>query len=516
MKPKLMTSDVRRKEAVLPEILRTRSRSHLLVLIIILAPTASALAQQRIVTGTVTSTSDGQTLPGVNVVVKGTTTGTVTDTNGMYTIALSDDKNTLIYSFVGFETREIAVGQRSTVGVSLVPSISQLSEVTVTGTGVPVERRKLAFAVESVSTNQLAPVPTASIDQALVGRIPGAQISSINGTPGSEISILLRGINTINRGTMPMILVDGVQMGATLLSSIDPNTIEKVEVIQGASAATIYGAQGANGVIQLFTKKGKAGKMNIDLSFGISTSEFLNVGGLRKAQLHGFTTNQNNEVINPGDGSVLTQNDTTLLYSGNVGYNVFDTATNVNKSYDRNLQYYDHFKMFFKPAITTNYSLAISGGGDNIDYNVAVSKMRQESNFRNDGYLDRTNFALNLGAQVANGLRVRSVTQLIYNYNTINIWDKQDFGRNGNVLYLLTSRPFADFAKKDPDGNYGVNFGAAAGVNQFNPYYEFQYASSLDKKIDVLQNLNLTYSFPKYVEFDHVVWYKFSDAEFQT
>jgi TonB-dependent starch-binding outer membrane protein SusC len=460
------------------------------------------VAQVVTISGRVTDAATTEPVPGVNVILKGTKQGTVTDISGYYKIVAEGFGGTLVFSFMGMETQEVKIDRQSPIDVRLKSDITQLSEIVVTGTGVPTEKRKLAFAVESVGTEKLAPVPTVSIDQALVGRIAGAQISSINGTPGSEISILLRGINTINRGTMPMILVDGVQMGVTLLSSIDPNTIEKVEVIQGASAATIYGAQGANGVIQLFTKKGKAGKMNIDFSFGMSTNEFLNVGGLRKAKLHGFTTNQNNEVINPGDGSVLSQNDTTLLYSGNVGYNAFDTATNVNKPYDRNLQYFDHLKIFFKPAVITNYSIVISGGGDNIDYNVAMSKMRQESNFRNDGYLDRTNFAVNLGAQVAKGLRLRSVTQLIYNYNTINIWDKQDFAINGNFLPLLTSRPFADFAKKDLDGNYGANFGAAAGVVQFNPYYEFQYASSLDKKIDVIQNLNFSYSFPKYVELD--------------
>ena len=467
---------------------------------VLLFLTTIAAAQE--VTGRVTDATTGDPVPGVNVLVKGTTNGTVTGISGNYKINTGGTTGLLVFSFMGMKSEEIRLGQQTNINVSLEPDIKQLSEIIVTGTGVPTEKRKLAFAVESVATEKLSPVPTASIDQALVGRIAGAQITSINGTPGSEISIVLRGINTLNRGTMPMILLDGAQMGATFLSSIDPNTIEKVEVIQGASAASIYGAQGANGVIQLFTKKGKAGKMNIDMSFGMGASEFLNVGGLRKAQLHGFTTNQNNEVINPGDGSVLTQDSATLIYSGNVGYNAFDTATKVDKPYDANLKYFDHFKMCFRPATTTNYSIAISGGGDNMDYSIALSKMRQESNFRNDGYLDRTNLVVNVGAQVAKGLRLRAVTQLIYNYNTINIWDKQDFGRSGNFGPLLTSRPFADFTKKDLDGNYGANFGAAAGVNQFNPFYEFQYASSLDKKIDLLQNLNLSYSFPKYVDVD--------------
>ncbi|HMG90023.1 MAG TPA: TonB-dependent receptor plug domain-containing protein, partial [Chryseolinea sp.] len=260
--------------------------------IIIFIATPGYSQQQRLITGKVTHKNDGIGLPGVNVVLKGTAIGTATDVNGSYTLSIGESSGVLIFSFVGFETHEIVVGGRSTVDVLLVPNITQLSEVTITGTGVPVERRKLAFAVESVTSSQLPATPTSSLDQALIGRIPGAQISSIDGTPGAEMSIMLRGINTINRGTMPMIMVDGVQMGATLISSIDVSTIDKVEVIQGAAASSIYGAQGANGVIQIFTKRGKAGKMAIDFTAGWSRSEQLNVGGLRKGMYHAFDTNE--------------------------------------------------------------------------------------------------------------------------------------------------------------------------------------------------------------------------------
>ena len=486
-----------------------------LVLGCVLMLSLSAVAQDRLVQGKVISAEDNAPIPGVNIVSKRKAVGTVSDANGNYSLQVATSITHLVFSFIGFKTIEVELGERSVLDVSLEVDVTQLSEIVVTGTGVPTEKRKLAFAVESVSAEKLPVVPTASIDQALVGRIPGAQISSINGTPGSEMSIVLRGINTINRGTMPMILVDGVQMGATLLSSIDPNTIEKVEVIQGAAAATIYGAQGANGVIQIFTKKGKSGKINIDFSFGYGTNEMLNVGGLDKARHHGFTTNYKNEVTVAGDTStLLTQDPATLLYNGNVGIDMLSPSSKWNKPYDQNLKYIDHLKIFFKPSNVYNASIAVSGGGENTDYSISLSQTKHESTFNGGGYNERTNLSLNLGTRLAKGLQLRSITQLIYNHNTVNVWEKQDFGSFGagiNFLSILQTRPFADYEKKDVDGNYGASYGEATSVNQFNPFYQWQYTNTVDDRIDILQNFNLTYSFPEYVQVELLYGINYQD-----
>jgi TonB-linked SusC/RagA family outer membrane protein len=457
-------------------------------------------AQDRVLTGVVRSKDDNQSLPGVNVLVKGTSKGTVTDLDGNYNLAVSDPAPTLVFSFVGMKSLEVEVDERAVIDIQLESDTQQLSEIIVTGTGVPVDKRNLAFAAESTTTDKLPPVPTASIDQSLVGRIAGAQISSVTGTPGAEVNILLRGINSINTTTQPMILVDGIQMGATSMSGIDPNSIEKVEVIQGAAASTIYGAQGANGVIQLFTKRGKNGKTRIEFSSGVSMGEILNVGGLRKAQLHSFKTNANNEVIDPATGRPISLNDTTLLYD-NLAWDISDTAR-TDKPFDRNLRYVDHFKMFFKPAMTYTARLGISGGGEYSDYNVSISKVRQESNFNPGTYNDRTNFTLNLGLEVMKGLHLRSVTQLIHTINTIDFYEKPDFGGNGNEFLLFNTRPFVDFSKRDIEGNYGSYFGRATGANALNPFYEHQYTSTSDKRLDVLQNIDITYSPSGHFDFE--------------
>lgn len=458
-----------------------------------------AWAQERLITGKVTSTEDGTALPGVNVVLKGTTNGTVTGSDGSYSLNVPAAGGTLVFSFIGFQTQESAIGDRATIDVSMGSDVQQLSEIVVTGTGVATEKRKLAIAVESVTSDKLPAAPTASIDQALVGKIAGAQISSVDGTPGANINILLRGVNSLNRSSSPMILVDGVQMGATNLNSIDLNTIDRVEVVQGAAAATIYGAQGANGVIQLFTKRGKAGKINIDISSSIAQNTLLNVGNVRKASLHNFATNANGELVD-GSGNVISINPNTFTYTGNVVYNALDPNGKFDKPYAANLPYIDHFAKYLQSANTINNSVSVSGAGEKSDFAISASNNNQQSNFKGDGYNDRTNFTSNLGFQIAKGLQVRSITQLVYTKNTINFFNQPGFG-GGSVIYnLLNTRPFVDYDLKDQDGNYGYRMGDAAGVNGRNPNYRYQYSSRVDNKVDVLQSFAATYQFPKYVE----------------
>jgi TonB-linked SusC/RagA family outer membrane protein len=462
--------------------------------------TSVAWAQERAVSGKITSIEDGSVIPGVNVVLKGTTNGTTTDAQGAYRLNVPSSGGILVFSFIGLKGEEISIGDRTIVDVALGLDVMQLSEIVVTGTGVATEKRKLAIAVESVSADKLPAAPTASIDQALVGKIAGAQISSIDGTPGGNINILLRGVNSINRGTSPMIMIDGVQMGATSLNAIDLNTIDRVEVIQGAAAATIYGAQGANGVIQLFTKKGKSGKMNVDISSGISSNELINSGNLRQAQLHNFATNPTTGSLVDGSGSDILFDPNTMTYSANVVYNALDPTGKANKPYAGNQQFQDYFKTYLVKANTYNNSISLSGGKDKSDYSISLSNNHQQSNFKGDGYNDRTNITTNLGFEIVKGLELRSITQMVYTKNTINYFNTQGYGGGGVIFRLLNSRPFADYEQTDADGNYGLNYGGAVGANATSPNYRYQMAKRADNKVDILQSFAATYKFPKFVE----------------
>jgi TonB-linked SusC/RagA family outer membrane protein len=455
-------------------------------------------AQERSITGKVVAAEDGSAIPGVNVLVKGTLTGTTTNADGKYTITAPSDA-TLVFSFIGLVTQEVQLGNRTEVNVSLGADVTTLSEVVVTGVGVATDKRKLGISVESVTAKDLPAAPTASIDQALVGKIAGAQISSSSGTPGADVNIVLRGINTINRGTAPIVLIDGIQVAATNLNTIDLSSIERVEVVQGAASATIYGAQGANGVIQLFTKKGKNGKIMVDFSSSVARNTYLNIGDVRKAKYHAFETDANNTVLTAlPDGSriPLAFDPVTLRYNGNVIYNPLSVTSVLDKKYDQNLQYYDHFDLMFNPANTYNNSISVSGGSEKADFSLSVSNNNQESNIVNNGSLSRTNLTSNVGVNLYKGLTFRSITQLAYTKSTLKTRDR-------TILYSVNNaRPFANFGQKDPDGDYGNYFGDAVGVNHDNPLYFQQYTQPKDNKVDIIQNFNLNYKFAKFLELD--------------
>lgn len=471
------------------------NKNLLMIFLLTFLTTASLFAQDKKVTGKLTSSEDGSGLPGVTVSVKGTSKGTQTDVNGAYSISVPNSA-TLVFTFVGLNPQSIQVGNKSVIDVILSTDTRQLSEVVVTGTGSAIDKRSTAIDVQAITAKNLPSVPGASVDQALVGKIAGAQISSGNGMPGQPVNIVLRGINTINRGTTPMILLDGVELGSTDLNSIDLNVVERVEVIQGAAAATIYGAQGANGVIQLFSKKGKAGKVNVDFSSSVISGTPLNVGGLRKADMHGFKTNANNEVVG-GSGKPLSLDPEYGSYAENLLFASTDPTVQINKPYNKNLKYYDHFGMFFVNTVNYNNSLSISGGAEKSDYNLTLSNSDNAGPFKNIGGLNRTNLTANLGFELVKGLKLRSITQLVHTNNTIN-----DATGRSIIYSVFNSRPFADYEFKDKDGNYPVYFGDAVGVNGANPNFVNFYTKTLTNTIDVNQSLNLNYEVNKFLSLD--------------
>lgn len=453
-----------------------------------------ALAQTKEVRGKVTD-ANGIPVSGVSIVERGSRKGTVTDANGEFRLQVAEGAS-LQVSSVGYDTQSVTVGASSTLDISLSTSSQSLSEVVVTGVGVATSKRKLGIAVESVSGDKLPKTPAASVDQALVGKIAGAQISSVNGSPGARTNILLRGINTLNRGTAPMIMLDGIEVKATDLNSLDVSSIERVEVVQGAASATLYGAQGANGVIQLFSRKGKMGRTRIDFSSSVASNELLNIGNVSKSRFHSFTTNANGEVTG-GSGNPLFFDPELSAYEENVRVNLIDPNALQNKPYDKNLLYYDHYKMFFQRSTTFNNSVSISGAREKVDFNLSLSDNRQNTNFKGNGYYARSNLVSNIGMEIAKNLRLRSITQLVYTDNS----QLDPDGRT--IVYALNnSRPFANYDYKSPDGNYGAYFGDATGVNGYNPNYQNQYGRVKDDKIDIVQSFNLNFKPVRFLELD--------------
>jgi TonB-dependent SusC/RagA subfamily outer membrane receptor len=252
---------------------------------------SSAWAQERTVSGRVTSTEDGSALPGVNVVIKGTTNGTVTDADGNYKLSVPSSGGSLIFSFIGLQSQEVAIGDRSTVDVSLSLDVTQLSEVVVTAQGIQRDQKALGFATTTISSAALAEKPQTDVGRALQGKTPGVLVLNSSGLSGSGSRINIRGFSSISGDTQPLWVVDGVpintqsndisssfqdgQVSPSRFLDIDPNNIESMTVLRGLSATTTYGSQGRNGVILVTTKTGsKKGVGSNSFSGSVSQSYF--------------------------------------------------------------------------------------------------------------------------------------------------------------------------------------------------------------------------------------------------
>ncbi|MFI5133077.1 MAG: SusC/RagA family TonB-linked outer membrane protein [Chitinophagales bacterium] len=242
----------------------------LLLVITMLIAGLSVTWAQRNITGRVTDSKDGSPLNGVNVTVKGTRTGTTTDADGHFRISASANA-VLVFTIVGFEDTEVTPGD-GPVNVSMKLSLQILQEVVLTGYTVQ-NKRQSAGSVSKLKGDEIKLQPLGSFDKALQGRVPGLLSLSQSGQPGSSAEVTIRGKGSINGSTTPLYIVDGVQVNAADFSTFNPADIESFNILKDASATSIYGSRGANGVIVITTKRGAAGKTRIDYDFQYGYSQ---------------------------------------------------------------------------------------------------------------------------------------------------------------------------------------------------------------------------------------------------
>ena len=238
------------------------------LLLLLLSLTVVTVEAQIQVSGHITQQADNAPAIGVTVMVQGTTTGTVSDFDGQYTITVPDRNAVLVFSYTGFATQEWTVGDRNSIDVSLEESVSQLDEIVVTGYGSQV-RSNISGSVSSIDAEEIAERPILRVEQALQGRAAGVQVAQVSGSPGSALTVRVRGVGTINNSD-PLYIVDGIPVEG--LDFLNPNDIESVNVLKDAASAAIYGSRGANGVVLITTKGGKrnqAGLISYDGYYGI-------------------------------------------------------------------------------------------------------------------------------------------------------------------------------------------------------------------------------------------------------
>ncbi|MEL7002457.1 MAG: TonB-dependent receptor [Bacteroidota bacterium] len=445
-----------------------------ILLIVFLLSTLSSLRAQNQVTGKVTDET-GEGLPGVNILIKGTSQGTVTDLDGNYTLANVQESSTLVFSFVGYKQQEILVGSQSTININMQPDIEALQEVVIIGYGTTTEK-ELTASVASIKSDDITKLNPARLENALQGQIAGVQISSATGAPGGGQNIRIRGVNS-NGDNRPLIILDGIRYGDDI-NTIDPNNIESITVLKDASAA-IYGVLGANGVIIVTTKTGKSlSKPQLQFSgfYGIQETE--RKIGLLNATEYAILTN---EAFVAGGQAPLFTNIAALGEGTDWQDEVFESAP------------------------VQNYSLNYRGNTEKTSYSVGAAIFSQDGivGGSKSGF-DRFNANININHKLYDKIKLTT------NLNYVNV-RRQTLPENtlGSVLFnALNISPI------DPVRDANGNFTEAEnlGIEIINPLAQIANTFN-DVETNRLSGLiGLSYEIIEDLKFESSLNFNYSDV----
>ncbi|MDN4165941.1 SusC/RagA family TonB-linked outer membrane protein [Cytophagales bacterium LB-30] len=495
----------------------------LLNLVMLLLISSVAWAQERTVTGTVTSAEDGSGLPGVNVIIKGTTTGTVTDIDGKFKLSVPDGA-VLQFSAVGLAAQEVAVGSRSVIDLSMEQDVKQLSEVVVTAVGIQREAKALGYAVERVSSDKIQQVSEPDPLRALQGKVPGVNIGGSGGAPGSATRITIRGNSSLLGNNQPLVVVDGIpynnntnstfgglvdgSAGGNRLLDLDPNNIESVNILKGAAAAALYGTRAANGVLVITTKTGSttASKKGLEVTYGMTYTmeEIANLPELQNT--YGTGTNFQYAQANGSWGApfIGTKPYANLdsinhWYNGRPGMEPYWGTRVPYRAYPNNV------KDLFQTGSLFENTVTVQGG--NAKSNLAVTASRSN----NEGYVpntsfERTNISVGGRTQLDNKFSVGGNLAYTKSFQRavqsgVGLSGSNNSSAFARALFLgrnwdIHGQPF-----QNPVDN-GSEFMVARGQAD-NPLWSYENAgatssvnrsvASLDLGYDVLEWINLNY-----------------------
>ena len=392
-----------------PGVYRIWVRRIFLSVIILTTISMLALAQQRTVSGRVTG-EGGAGLPGVTVSVKGTTTATQTDENGNYTLSVPPNA-TLMFSYVGYGSQEFRLSNQSTVNLALQSLNEEMQQVVVVGYGTQ-RKATLTGSVSTVKGAEIIKSPSTNVSNSLAGRLPGLVTVTPSSEPGYDGSILrIRGINTLNNNN-PLVVVDGIP--GRSLDRLDPSTIESITVLKDASAA-IYGAQAANGVILVTTKRGRSGKPTINLSFNQGYGRPTRIPEMADAATYATMLNEiafyrsvpSNQWVSGWNAYAAgSYTPTGAAQPVRPLYTAQDIQKYTDGSDPWRYPNTDWFKEVLRPWSGQNYgNISLSGGGDAVKYFVSLSSRSQEGFYFNSGTkYNQYDFRTNLDANVSKNI----------------------------------------------------------------------------------------------------------------
>ncbi len=387
----------------------------------------SVLQQQNSVSGKVSDTSGGS-LPGVSVVVKGTTTGTITDNDGNYTLANVPANATIVFSFVGLKPQEVKVDGKSKINVALAEETIGLDEVVAVGYGTQ-SKRAVTGSIQSVGSDALSDMPVTTVAQKLQGKLSGVQINQTTGKPGQGMQIRIRGQASLTAGNAPLYVVDGFPLDGDI-SSINPNEIESISVLKDASSTALYGSRAANGVIVVTTKRAKIGKTSVDVAanYGIQSV--------------------------PQQGRPKMMNGADFAQFKKESYE--DLGLPVPGAFQNPSQYgkgYNYFDAILRNAAIQDYSVSLSAGKDNFSTTAVVGLFNQEGVILNSNY-QRFSLRLNNEFKITDKIKAGFNVAPTYTIDNTPSTDGQ-FWAGGIVTNSLLVWPIVPYI--NPDGTMPYN-----------------------------------------------------------
>lgn len=453
----------------------------LLLLFIIFCSAHAIHAQTKTVTGKVTSSEDGTGIPGVNILVKSTATGTVTDVDGNYTLSVADDA-ILVFSAIGYTTQEVPVSGRSVIDVGLTVDIQSLSEVVIVGYGSQ-RKADITSAVSVVNMENIGDVPASNVTRLLQGQAPGVQVRQTSGTPGKEMEVIIRGIGSLGAGSQPLYVVDGFPIGTSIGQSLNPTDIESISVLKDAASTAIYGARGSNGVILITTKSAKEGQVNLtfDANYGVQ-----NIPDSRRTKMMNgvefarFKQESFMDKIRYFEGREPSLDEVPLefRYPEQTKYSTdwFEEITNQNARFE-------------------NYNVTLSAGKGDIRSLVSVGYLNQEGAVIETGF-KRFNVRANVDGKINDFI---SMGWNIVGSNSNEKYANTD-GRDALIGRALWTDP--RYPVYNEDGTFNDYIGGTGGVfGTANPVQEMHEMDRNLNQTHILTNGYLQFTFLKNFRF---------------
>ncbi|MFV0483746.1 MAG: SusC/RagA family TonB-linked outer membrane protein [Bacteroidales bacterium] len=440
-------------------------RKFIFILVMCFSLLASSVYAQKTVTGKVTDES-GLGMPGVTVIQKGTNNGTITDVDGKFSLSVPEDA-TLNVSFMGMTPQEVSVSGKNAVNIMLMEDVKGLEEVVVVGYGTQ-KKKNMTDAVATVSIEkEIGERPVASVNQMLQGSIANFNVSTTNsgGEPGASTNLNIRGSGTLTGdGGAPYILLDGVPITVAQMNSINPYDIENISVLKDAASAAIYGSRGAYGVILITSKKGKAGKVNVNYSGNIAFASPTSLPSMVNSL--DFANAYNAATANDGDLPIFGEDNGEMqrirdYLAGKITDDTQPTANGTDWMYwDDGYANYDWYDVMYKNnAPRQQHQLSVNGGTEKTNYYISGSYYDQEGNFEyaNDNY-NRYNFTANINTEATDWLRFDASSKFSREHK---LFPSGGYGNyDKNIIYHQVSRMWPVNPLYDPDGaivNFDVN-----------------------------------------------------------